>query len=103
MSMKKLIALVFMSLFIVTACGDEVEHGEVIEKRYNEESTSLILVPVCDAKGICTQNQIWQTNPESWEIRLRDCVKRNDDGECRTQWREVSETTYEEIEIGDEV
>ncbi|QGF20220.1 hypothetical protein SEA_SIXAMA_41 [Gordonia phage Sixama] len=87
----KLAATVALALSLV-ACSAGLKEGEVIEKRYSPESGYFTTV---------NNIQIWNTVPEQWEIRLRDCETRDDDGDCRTSWLEVSEGTYDDIEIGE--
>lgn len=82
----------------LTACGNDVEHGTVIDKNHTATSVSVITVPrtTCINKR-CTTTSQTQTvvHPEQWVLVLRD--DKGDTGSIT-----VDSDEYSRIEIGDQ-
>ncbi|QEM41512.1 hypothetical protein SEA_FORZA_42 [Gordonia phage Forza] len=91
--MKTALGIAFATVIALTGCSAGLKSGEIIEKKYNPESGYFTQV---------NNVQIWNSVPEKWEFRLRDCETRDDDGDCRTSWLEVSEDTYDDYKVGDD-
>ncbi|ANA86693.1 hypothetical protein BH772_gp008 [Gordonia phage Bachita] len=77
---KAAVAGAIAGVLLLSGCGDIIQSGEVIEK----DDRRLI------GKVVYKNN-----------LKLRDCVTRNDEGQCRTSWIRVDDRTYESTKIGD--
>ncbi|QBZ72755.1 hypothetical protein SEA_GODONK_167 [Gordonia phage GodonK] len=67
-------------VLLLSGCGDTLYSGEVIEKDKWKMYGKTML----------------ENN-----LKLRDCIVRNDDGECRTDWIRVDDRTFDSTEVGD--
>lgn len=83
----------------LSACGDSVESGEVIERKHTPAGMVPVTTNLCSGNPVrCVPTTNWIFQNEKWELRLRDCDARNDRGKCRTEWRSASETEYDSPE-----
>ncbi|MFJ8629067.1 hypothetical protein ACIRD3_40305 [Kitasatospora sp. NPDC093550] len=92
------IALSAAAAFTLTACGNDVEHGTVIEKHFTPDSYSVVSVPSTTCtNGRCTTTSHLTTvyTPEHWTLVLRD--RKGHTGSV-----DVSAKKYGSVKVGDQ-
>lgn len=105
--MRKIIGLiaVLSVLLVLTACGEKVESGEVIDKQFvaahqTTEYNQVYLGNICSGSGtsqICTPNYTYipyqQHHPDAWFLKLK-----NQEG--KTGKVQVSEGLFNQAKLG---
>ena len=109
--------LTLIAALVLTGCGDQVNAGEVIERKFipaHEESwpqqvqTGQVCSgnpPVCTPIYTTIWNESWE--PDEWRVRIKGCKAEEGDFERRScedldrRWVTVSERTYEATKVGD--
>lgn len=87
---------------LIAGCGPTINAGHVEGKDYDPEWIYMQPVQTCstDAKGNSTCSVSYYipvTMPASWDIKVCGW---DEDGEEGCQWWEVSESYYNEVQIG---
>ncbi|QAU06527.1 hypothetical protein SEA_WILLIAMBOONE_6 [Gordonia phage WilliamBoone] len=77
---KAALGAALAGVLLLSGCADVITSGEVIEKD--------------DRRYV---GRVWYKN----NLKLRDCVTRNDKGQCRTSWIQVDDRTYGSTKVGD--
>ena len=99
--MKKIcIALLLVSVLLLSACSPKITSGEVYEKEYREAFTTVSFYPLIISNGKTTTTIMVPYTvyyPERWVI----FIKSFEDGKWLTEDFYVSEAVYNSINIGD--
>ena len=100
--MKKLIVALICLLLVASLCGcsNTITEGEVYEKEYREEYTTVMMLPLVISNGKTTS-----TIMVPYFIRYPDryviFIKAYQDDEWKTEDFYVSKEVYDSINIGD--
>ena len=101
--MRKLICLLMVlitCLSVFCSCGNKITEGEVHEKEYREEFTTIMSFPLVISNGKTTTTTIIPYvvhYPERYVIH----IKAFQDGEWVTEDFYVSKDVYDTINVGD--
>lgn len=97
-----LVALIFITLFLFSACATEPFEGEVCELEYEEAYTTTVILPVTIYNGKTTSIipvPYIRSYPDRWRVVVREYDSEKDEfiyHECY-----VTEETYNSLKIGD--
>ena len=100
--MKRIIGMLLCVLVVVSLCGcsNEITEGEVYEKEYQEEYTTVMMLPLVISNGKTTTTTMMPylvSYPERYVI----FIKAYQDDEWKTEDFYVSKEVYDGTTIGD--
>lgn len=100
--MKKIISVLICLLLIVSlsGCSNKITEGEVYEKEYREEFTTVMMLPLVISNGKTTTTKIipyFVHYPDRYVV----FIKAYQDEEWKTEDFYVSKEVYDSINIGD--
>ena len=99
----KIAALFLVSTLFLSGCSEKITEGEIYEKEYKPEKTSIVTVPIVHTNGKSTYTTIIPVTyhyPDRWCIRIRS-LNKDEGGEYKTAEYYTTEEVYNECEIGD--
>ncbi|HIX99857.1 MAG TPA: hypothetical protein H9974_10125, partial [Candidatus Dorea intestinigallinarum] len=74
----KIAALFLVSTLFLSGCSEKITEGEIYEKEYKPEKTSIVTVPIVHTNGKSTYTTIIPVTyhyPDRWCIRIRSLNK----------------------------
>lgn len=87
---------IFLALAVIatlTGCASHLDHGMIIGKQYNPQSTYVIMSCILYTKYGCSGYiPIPITDPQSWQLNMKDGDK--------TGSTEVDQQTYDRVKVG---
>lgn len=94
---------IIVCLMCMTGCSKEITEGEIYDKEFKEETTTVIMTPIVHTNGKTTSTSIIpivHRYPDRWCIRIRS-LERNEDGDYETAEYYTTEEVFNECDIGD--
>lgn len=99
----KTVVAIALAGICLTGCSGKITEGEIYEKEYKPEKTSIVTVPIVHTNGKSTYTTIIPVTyhyPDRWCVRIRS-LNQDEDGEYETAEYYTTEEVYNECEIGD--
>ena len=97
------IALLVLMLLLLVGCGARIASGEVIDKKYTEAHTQVIMAPIVMSNGKTTTTTIIPFiyhYADRWEITIRQ-YDAEDGAEVTATYR-VTQEVYDAVSMHDE-
>lgn len=97
MKKKFLIPIIFIIvLFILSGCGYGAKQGTIVDKKFTPEHTTTTFVVHRVGKSMVT-TPVSHHHNNTWSIK----IQKEEDGKVKECWINVTEETYNQLQIGD--